>query len=44
MEFYPSLQTDVDGIGSVAAAAGEVDVIISVAAREDARDGSSDMN
>ena len=44
MEFYPSLRTDVDGIGSDAAAAGEVEAIISVTAGEDAHDGSSDTN
>ena len=36
MEFYLSLQTDVDGMLSVAAGKGKVDGIISVAAGEDA--------
>ena len=44
MKFYPSLQTDADGVGSVAVAVGEVDLIISVVAREDAHDGRSDTN
>ena len=36
MEFYPSLQTYVDGMQSVAAGEGEVDGIVSIAAGEDA--------